>query len=579
MVAKAQCVSAETGRHCFYGAQQTSSIVEELKAQRVYPYKDEPVSALERLEREAFDVAAASSLNAFPNLHNAGPDVLAFVVRLIRNVVETNPTQLSRMLKETLQASDEVQDTLDEKLHYASLKGRIAPGCQIADRVKFIEAMECVVLGDELQQHSKNRTSLFKHLEQNTWVFGEQYNLWANDCSLAKALQPFAAKHNLVVDHEARNANAGQGQSMIDYMLFHSLRGYGDDKPEYLVTVIVAPDHSLNYNDLHKIENFAGDVFSNGPYHSVDDLRWHFWIITDQYDDHVEFRITIGPDCRNSLIGRSEREAIGLKTWAEIIRENKSRLDYIGAAFDDGVPIGQSLEHPREQQYRANNRVVSTQDMDVSDLIESRFNLVSNLSSVLSDISIQKQGGERALLRKTLEQNAWVFGEQYNLWIYDNSLASILDKNIKHGDLQIDAVKPVTDSGEVQGDNSLLLPFSQRGYNIHEIEYLIVHIEPSGHTIERSDLHRVEDIAAAMEAEEHFRDVEGVYWHFWLVGDEYSEAVQRRIEMGPGRRSRLIEKGEQTIVGVKTWTEIMTSCKVRLEHVSRAIGFNASEEH
>lgn len=70
------------------------------------------------------------------------------------------------------------QKELANLLQETTLSAIITAAKTVADRLKFISALESIVFDPETKARLKERTQLHKILAENTWVFGEEYNLW-----------------------------------------------------------------------------------------------------------------------------------------------------------------------------------------------------------------------------------------------------------------------------------------------------------------------------------------------------------------------------------------------------------------
>ena len=81
----------------------------------------------------------------------------------MRRAIERSPTELQRILDEVLRLPKRKQKELAE----------------VADRLKFLEALRFILFDYEAREKLRERSQLHKILEQNTWIFGEEYNLWA----------------------------------------------------------------------------------------------------------------------------------------------------------------------------------------------------------------------------------------------------------------------------------------------------------------------------------------------------------------------------------------------------------------
>src|SRR3546814_15257429 len=53
-----------------------------------------------------------------------------------------------------------------------------------------------------------------------------------------------------------------------------------------------------------------------------------FWIVSNSYDDFARSDIEGGPDPARQLIHRKDNISVGIKTWGELIEENRARLQF-----------------------------------------------------------------------------------------------------------------------------------------------------------------------------------------------------------------------------------------------------------
>jgi hypothetical protein len=81
----------------------------------------------------------------------------------------------------------------------------------------------------------------------------------------------------------------------------------------------------------------------------VDGLRWHFWIISDEYNKEVAARIKNGPDPQRRLIQKGERVSVGAMAWGEISEENNARLQFVKEKLEHRVDDGQTLAYLQER--------------------------------------------------------------------------------------------------------------------------------------------------------------------------------------------------------------------------------------
>ena len=131
---------------------------------------------------------------------------------------------------------------------------------------------------------------------------------------------------------------------------------------EHLVIELKAPKVVLSAKDMTQIEGYALAVEKDARFNGIDGLQWHFWLVSDEYNEEVAARIEGGPDPQRRLISKRKRVSIGVKTWAEIIEENLARLQFIKDALEHRVDDGQALTYLQERHRELLEGVIVEED-------------------------------------------------------------------------------------------------------------------------------------------------------------------------------------------------------------------------
>ena len=76
-------------------AERARTVVEEWKAEKVYPYEGEAKSLLEDAERKVFDILAVTASDYMPDFVSAPPRKKAFDLRMLRTAIENSPEEAS----------------------------------------------------------------------------------------------------------------------------------------------------------------------------------------------------------------------------------------------------------------------------------------------------------------------------------------------------------------------------------------------------------------------------------------------------------------------------------------------------
>lgn len=330
-------------------AQKARVVVEEWKAQKVYPFVGEAQTAVETVERQVFDIVAVTVQEAAPDLRAASRQQTALHLRMLRHAIERSPEELQTILEEVIRLPKRKQQELATLLNETSLSSVISAASLVGDRLKFLHGLGLILFDEELKSKLKERSQLHKILETNTWIFGEEYNLWASDRELTTVLKAHKAHldSDLVVDEPVKLIYKKRG--IVDLMLSRAVRRHRADDFEHLVVELKAPKVKLNAEHVIQIEEYAAAVDGDDRFKRVPGVRWHFWLVSDAYDDYVERRIAGGPDPQRRLISKTARIAIGVKTWGEIIEENNARLQFIQQQLQHSATDEQALDFLRER--------------------------------------------------------------------------------------------------------------------------------------------------------------------------------------------------------------------------------------
>jgi hypothetical protein len=276
-------------------------VVEDWKAQNVYPYQGEASTQIERAERQIFDIVAVTVREATPDFTEIPRPQVALHLRMLRHAIERSPTELQRILDEVLRLSKRKQKELAVLLDETDLSAIISAATMIADRLKFLQGLRVILFEHEAKQRLKERSQLHKILETNTWIFGEEFNLWASDRELTTVLRTHKEKLDpeLIIDEPVKLMTRKRG--IVDLMLSRSQKRHRADDYEHLVVELKAPKVKITSKELTQIKDYALSVSRDPRYHRVSGVRWHFWIVSDEYDDFVQSEINSGPDPERRL--------------------------------------------------------------------------------------------------------------------------------------------------------------------------------------------------------------------------------------------------------------------------------------
>ena len=321
-------------------AERARTVVEEWKAENIYPYEGEAASALEDVERKVFDILAVTASDYMPDFVSATTKKKAFDLRMLRTAIARSPKDLQIIMNEVLGLPKRKQEELAQLLQEASLSSIISAAKIVADRLTFLAGLEQILFDTDMKKRLKERSQLHKIIEDNTWLFGEEYNLSVSDRGLTAVLE----KHrkilgdDIVIDKPVKHVSQERG--IVDLMLSRALRRHRADELEHLIVELKRPRVKIGDKEVTQIEKYAISVAADERFRSVDGVKWTFWVISDDVADYADYRMGEG-----GVISSKNNILVGIKTWGQIIEENKARLQFFQERLEHQVDDATALAH------------------------------------------------------------------------------------------------------------------------------------------------------------------------------------------------------------------------------------------
>jgi len=328
-------------------AEGSKAVVDEWKAENVYPYSGEAQTSLEDMERKMFDILAVTACDYLPDFERAPAKKRAFDLRMLRAAIEKNPEDLELILSEVLQLPKRKQEELASLLRETSLSSIINASKIVTGRLKFLAGLETVLFDSDMKGRLKERSQLHKIIEDNLWLFGEEYNLSVSDRSLTSVLR----KHRRIlgddtaIDEPVKHVSKKRG--IIDLMLSRSLRRHRADELEHLIIELKRPKVKLSRAEVVQIEEFALSIAKDERFRTVSGVRWAVWAISDEVDEYAAYRMNDG-----GVISNKENLTVGIKTWGQIIEENRARLQFFQEKLEHQVDNETSFQNFRDKYNR-----------------------------------------------------------------------------------------------------------------------------------------------------------------------------------------------------------------------------------
>ncbi|MGR5118477.1 ATP-binding protein [Vibrio astriarenae] len=326
--------------------ESSSHLIEKWKGEDVYPYKGLVSGHVEQAEKQMFDILALNINELMPEFDRASIQLKKLQFELLKQIVASQPTDLHSILIEVLNLSEDKQQEFAELLKDASLSAIISATKVVTDRLKFLAGLEEIVFNPELKSVLKERSQLHKILEENTWVFGEQFSLSVSDKSLTQVLKKHLESNDIDLTPDAPVKRLDGSIGIVDLMLTRNIARNHPTQREHLVVELKAPKVPIGQKEINQIESYAFAVEKDQRFTSLD-TQWHFWLISNELTDYARMRLE-DDRYENGILSSTKNRTIWIKTWGELINECKHRMEFIRQQLDMNVDSSDGLEFLRK---------------------------------------------------------------------------------------------------------------------------------------------------------------------------------------------------------------------------------------
>ncbi len=314
-------------------AKSAESVIQELKREGVYPYKESANTDVEIVEREVFDICAANVHQYLAGFKGAAKTTKSFTLSLLKEALNQNPSSMKRILNEILKLPTEKVDELAELLEKTNLSAMITLTKMITDRLAFINGLEQILNEPFFNKKLKERSQLQKILLRELWIFGEEYTYGCDDVTLKNVLLQHI---NILGRNELTNNIPEEDLKDLtdipDICLYRQYTSGRPDEYENLVVELKRPSVKLGLDELSQIRRYASTV-SKTKYFDKEKTKWVFVIIGTELNDDAKSECN-QTDRAYGLITRGDKYEVWVKEWNQIIQEAKGRHEFMKKKLD-----------------------------------------------------------------------------------------------------------------------------------------------------------------------------------------------------------------------------------------------------
>ncbi len=322
-------------------AERSSELIQDLKDAGVYPYEGDPKDEVERRERQVFDIATHAVSSYSRDFKKADNPLKKITLGLLREAVSHNPESLSRILRAVFNLPRVRHDEFSNLLAKTELANIISASSLIANRIVAIKVLREIVFEPAHRRTVKERGELDVLIRDNTWIFGESFHFTMPETGLTKIM-------NCVSDELALKRSRRKGRKLdgtigrIDSFIGRVVPHADRQHREFLLIELKRPSLVVGRREVDQLEDYVNAILSQPDFINTSTF-WNFYLITGEYDAVVKERVTQKERPVGLYLDKPNHK-VWVKTWAELIRDCESRLDFVQQKLQIEVSVEEIMD-------------------------------------------------------------------------------------------------------------------------------------------------------------------------------------------------------------------------------------------
>ncbi|MGI8757485.1 MAG: ATP-binding protein [Acidimicrobiales bacterium] len=324
------------------------TVVEEWQAEDVYPYKTDPTDPAGEAGQALFNYVAVAASAAVNTIEDKRAKALS--LRTIRLVMEQDPTSLEVVLREVLALPEEQLEEFRTLLERTPLTAMLGVVRTITGRLEFLAALEHLLFDPDTAPKVLERAHLHKILENEPWIFGEEYALHVSDRSLTAVLNAHlkALGRTELAGPTGPVTDADGNHRRVDFMFGRALE-HTRNRREHLVVEIKRPTIEIGRTEIAQIEDYAMAVAADSRFDSAS-TEWDFLLVGVNLDKHATDRANTDGSPRGLILSPKDSNVrVWLQPWKEITAECKHRLKFVRSQLEYDPSTDQAVAFLRDR--------------------------------------------------------------------------------------------------------------------------------------------------------------------------------------------------------------------------------------
>ena len=303
-----------------------------LESDKYYPYKEEmPASKAQ----EIIFKKAAYLLEEEHNLITKDDKIRTFLYPLLDKAISNG--DIEYIFKKILKLSDENISKFKSLLDKSDIEDVVHFASIVSKKIEFLNFLHELVYGG-ISNYLKERSQLHKIVQNELWLFGENYSgtphLWS-DKKIGNILKELNQKHPAYEPtQEDVNLIETEGNlNDITDLFFLNEKVNDSGEREIMVVELKSPKCAISEKELNQIDRYAFTIEENSAL-PTDKVKYKLILISSRLakfaKSKVKSRRASFPDNPFLYDKKTEKNIeVYVMEWSELIEQNKRKLNYL----------------------------------------------------------------------------------------------------------------------------------------------------------------------------------------------------------------------------------------------------------
>ncbi|MDB1935309.1 ATP-binding protein [Clostridium tertium] len=284
----------------------------------------------EKIRKDDFIEVLEELLVIKPDLFNSKKSDTKLILEFINLILDTDEREgILNIMDDLIKLTPEERENLYKVLKKTTLKKIIRTVSSIQDRLQVINILKMLVY--EYDKFTNERDHIQVIIENNYWLFGEEYNMVSADRDFNYCRQKYLEITEGFTNEIDKNKNPSYRRRPDIFITRKRLVGYAEStmNEENIIVELKAPNVIINKTIYRQIEDYMDIISTDDKFNSQIRI-WKFIIVGKTLDENIKKEHSNWSDKgKRFLVKKSGNYEIYAMTWDDLFKSFELNNRYI----------------------------------------------------------------------------------------------------------------------------------------------------------------------------------------------------------------------------------------------------------